>query len=95
LKWGKEGRNGRNYANIIYVIDATVYFNVNIFNFLLFVWVQHFPYMCRSFTIYMPDMIKLRILLCPVKPPSQKKRVFKLHQLQSVNLVTALELKRI
>jgi hypothetical protein len=52
--------------SIICVIDTTVHLNVSIFNFLLFILVQHFPFMCRNFTICMPYMMELWIFYAPL-----------------------------
>jgi hypothetical protein len=39
----------------ICIIDITLYLNFSTFNFLFYMLVQHFPYTCETFTIYMPN----------------------------------------
>jgi hypothetical protein len=45
----------------MYVIDIALY----LINFLFCMLVQHFQYMFKNFTIYMPKLIKLLILSLP------------------------------
>jgi hypothetical protein len=46
-----------------HVINITLYLNMNTCNFLLCMSMQHFPYMYENFTVYVPELSKLWIVL--------------------------------
>jgi hypothetical protein len=67
----------------LYIHITTHNLKISTFSFFTAAcWVQHFPYMCENFTIYIP---KLLLFSCGLfNPPAQEKGVLKWCQLQSI-----------